>query len=222
MQLSAAEFLSFIGIVTLLVMFPGPNTVLVMQSAGLRGKRAGFYNIAGIVTALYVQAVISAWGLSLIVLRSAALYRLIQYIGAGYIIYLGLASLYAASRMNRDDASASPDGAAEDRRPKETLSGEAIFQSYLKGFITNLFNPKVILFFISFFPQFVRRQNQVFGESLLLVVVYSLIVILWYSALVCFIAKFRHWLARRVIQRRIKTLTGLLLCGLGIKIASQK
>lgn len=231
MGAGASGLLSFIGIVTLLVMFPGPNTVLVLQSVGLRGKKAGFYNIAGIISALYVHAVIFAWGLSLLIVKSLAVYHLIKYIGAVYIIYLGLASLYSAYRMKEADFpaggafpphSAAPHEAAGDGGSVGPLPGEAAWQSYAKGLITNIFNPKVALFFVSFFPQFLRNQDPIFGQSLFLVMIYSVIASLWYAALVCFVAKLRHWLNRRIVQRRMKAFTGILLVGLGVKIAAQK
>lgn len=222
MPLSAAELISFIGIVTLLVMFPGPNTILVIQSVGLSGKKSGFYNIAGIVSALYIHALISVWGLSVIIIKSMVLYQFVKYIGSGYLIYLGLASLYSAYRMNRNHELISPDHQNKNTEIKIPLPTGSHFRSYMKGFITNIFNPKVVLFFISFFPQFIRKQNHIFGDSLILIVIYSVIVVFWYSALVLFVAKFRHWLENRIIQRRIKALTGILLFGLGIKIAVQK
>lgn len=223
MQLSTNVLLSFIGIVSLLVIFPGPNTVLVIQSVGLQGRKAGFYIIAGFVFALCLHAIIFSFGFSAIIVKSLMVYNLIKFIGAGYIIYLGLSSIYSAYQMNRKNTNApSLNNAEKNYKLDATLRIETPFQSYVKGFITNLFNPKVVFFFISFFPQFIQKPKQFVGDFLLLVIIYTSIVILWYSVLVCFVAKLKNWLENNIVLTRIRIVLGMLLFGLGIKIAVQK
>ena len=108
MPFSFSEIYSYAGIVALLVIFPGPNTVLVMQSVGADGRRAGFFNVTGIVTAVYLNALISGLGLSIIVLRSAEIYGALKLLGACYIAYLGAAGLFDSPEAAQTGAGIRP------------------------------------------------------------------------------------------------------------------
>ena len=215
MPFSLQEILSFIGIVTLLVMLPGANTVLVMQSVGISGRRTAFYNLAGIASALYCHALLSALGLSLVIVGSAELFGLIKHLGAGYIIYLGMNSLYAAYRP-QPSADPSPGETAA------TVGAEHGAASFAKGFIANILNPKVAIFFLAFFPQFLHNGAPVFTQTMFLTVVYSCVQVCWYSLLILALDRFRAFLADAKVKRRLGAVTGLLLVGLGVKIVVQK
>lgn len=217
MYFSLQEIFSFIGIVTLLVMLPGANTVLVMQSVGISGRRTAFYNLAGIASALYCHALLSALGLSLMIVGSAELFGLIKHLGAGYIIYLGLNSLYAAYRLQP---------AADDDAATEATAAAAVAEhgvaSFAKGFIANILNPKVAIFFLAFFPQFLHSDAPVFAQSMFLTVVYSCVQVCWYSLLILALDRFRGFLADAKVKRRLGAVTGVLLVGLGLRIVVQK
>ena len=214
MDMSLKELLYFMGTVLLLVMSPGPNTVLVMQSAGVNGKKFGFYNVAGIVTALYFHAILAALGLSIIVAQSAKLYMLIKYIGAGYIIYLGVTNLYSAYKQrNEYNISTLPN--TEISYNKSTKNH---LNSYTKGFITNIFNPSVSLFYLSIIPQFVHNHNNLFLGSLFIAFIHSLLSALWYSSLVFCVNRFQSYLESNSIKQRIKAVSGLFLVALGFKM----
>ncbi|MDF2856967.1 MAG: homoserine/Threonine efflux protein [Neobacillus sp.] len=221
MPLSIEEIYSYLSIVVLLVMIPGPNTVLVMQSVGINGRRAGFFNVFGIATAVYLNALISGLGLSVIIMQSTEIYNIMKILGAGYIAYLGLASLVDAYKLHRQE----PPVATENNGRQEpdirvvAISG---FAFYSKGVLTGLLNPKSALFFLAFFPQFMHQDGNIFTQSLILTLLYSLVSATWYSLLIIFIGKLRHFFARRETQKWLKTITGTILIGMGIKIAVQR
>jgi homoserine/homoserine lactone efflux protein len=214
LYLSGMEWLSFIGIVILLVIFPGPNTVLILRSAGLSGRRAGLSGVAGIAAALYVHAAASVLGLSVLISTSTALYRAMKILGAGYLIYLGIRDIVNAIGT-KHPASAGPE-------PPAPADEAGFGSSFLKGFVSNLLNPKVALFFISLFPQFIREPQSAWIDSLLLTVVYSLISAAWYITLTFLAAGLSRWLERDAVQRRIKFCSGLLLTGLGAKVMAER
>jgi threonine/homoserine/homoserine lactone efflux protein len=218
---SLAELYSYVGIVALLVMFPGPNTILVMQSVGISGRRSGFYNVFGIVTAVYCNALLSGLGLSLIIMKSAELYYVLKMLGACYIVYLGIASLIDAYTLHKKDPSEAPKNNYAQEQGA-TFASKSGFACYSKGVMTGILNPKSALFFLAFFPQFMHRGGNIVTESLILTALYSLVSATWYSLLVLFIGKLRQFLIRRETQKWLKATTGTLLVGMGVRIAVQK
>ncbi len=221
MPFSLSEIYSFVGIVVLLVMFPGPNTVLVMQSVCTKGRKAGFCNVLGVVTAVYFNALLSGLGLSLIVLKSAEVYNLLKLLGGGYIVYLGLISLVEAYRLHRLDPKVyfgprSREHDANHPSPKNSLA------CYSQGLLSGILNPKSAIFFLAFFPQFIHRQGNIMISSLILTVIYSLVSVAWYSLLVLFIGSMHQFIMAQGVQKWLKTVTGTILIGMGIKIVAQK
>jgi len=225
MFFSSWEILSFIGFVILLVIFPGPNMLLVTQSVGLYGKQAGFYNLAGIITALYIHSIVFALGLSIIIVQSAEAFHLIRTAGAIYLIYLGLSSLWGSLRKKADSGKpcASSDiGSASisaNADPLRLSASETHIKSYCKGLLACVLNPKAALFYLSFFPQFLHYQYSVLAQSLIMTLIWSLISASWYTFLIFFLTKFRKALASPKFQQRFGLLTGSALIGIGVKMA---
>lgn len=221
MPFSSSEIYSYAGIVALLVMFPGPNTVLVMQSVGTHGRRAGFFNVTGIVTAVYFNALVSGLGLSIIVLRSAEIYSALKLLGACYIAYLGAVGLFDALRLHKQGPEAAPENGGGYNRVGafECRSGIAC---YSKGFLSGVLNPKSAVFFLAFFPLFLHRDGNIAVQWVILTAVYSLVSVTWYGSLVLFVGKLRRFLVRRQTQKWLKAVTGTILLGMGIKLAVQK
>ena len=213
MPFTVGEIFSYISIVALLVAIPGPNTVLVMQSVADSGRRAGFFNVAGIVTAVYLNALLSGLGLSLIIMQSGEIYQGLKMAGAGYIVYLGLTSLIDAYKLNRQESTDVHENANKQKNS---------YDFYIKGVLTGMLNPKSALFFLAFFPQFMHQDSNLISQSFILTLLYSLISASWYGLLVIFIGKLRHILVCSELQKKLKVITGIILVGLGIKIASQR
>ncbi|MDF2565134.1 MAG: putative threonine efflux protein [Massilibacillus sp.] len=188
MSIPINEIINFIGIVTLLMMLPGPNTILVMQTFGILGRRAALYNIAGIVTAIYIHSFLSAFGLSIIIVKSAQMYMLIKYAGAAYIIYLGVVSIFSVYNQTDDTSSVTDESTIKQK------NCDSPFKLYTQGLISNILNPKVALFFLSLFPQFIHNHNAVLVESLMLTFIYTLIAIAWYAILMAFVNKMGSYL----------------------------
>lgn len=213
MSIPINEIINFMGIVTLLMMLPGPNTILVMQTFGILGRRAALYNIAGIVTAIFIHSFLSAFGLSIIIVKSAQTYMLIKCAGAAYIIYLGVISIFSVYNQSNDTSSVT------DKSTIKRGNGDSPYKLYTQGLISNILNPKVALFFLSLFPQFIHNHNAVLVESLVLTVIYTLIAIIWYVILMAFVDKMGSYLEDNGIKKWLKTITGFILIGLGVRIA---
>jgi threonine/homoserine/homoserine lactone efflux protein len=188
-----------------LALTPGPDMLYIATRAVAQGRGAGMVSALGVHTGVLVHTLAAAVGLSALIATSAAAFSLVKYAGAAYLIYLGIKTIFG------DGGSLTLDGAPHAR----------FREIYCQGLITNVLNPKVILFFLAFLPQFVdpARGNislQIVSLGLLMVIV-TLPVDL---AVGLAGGSVGAWLrARSNIQRVSKWSTGLVFIALGIGTA---
>lgn len=213
MHFTSVELISYISLVIILVLLPGPNMLLVTQSVGLFGKQAGFFNVLGFITALYIHAVVFALGLSVIMVKSSELFHLIRIAGALYIIYIGLSGLCSSWRIKLTPKS------AQEGISLPQIHTETPWKSYTKGLVSCVLNPKAALFFLSFFPQFIHYQYSVLTQSLFLTLIWTCISATWYSLLILFLNRFRTILESQRFKKYFGIITGSAIFGIGIKIA---
>lgn len=197
----------------LMIITPGPNQVLVLQSGITIGPRAAALNVLGVASSMLIHASLSGLGISLLITQSPGLHGAVKLIGAGYIAYLGASSLAGANRLRR--AAASADAAATSRE----TAGESGLKSFAKGFTTNILNIQTSFIFLSIYPQYMNGHDSLFVQSLLLTAVFIGLLLCWYALLITLIFKVRHYLLRARIQAGIKAVTGALLVALGVKMA---
>ncbi|RRJ82435.1 LysE family translocator [Aestuariirhabdus litorea] len=200
----------FLLAITALTLTPGLDTLLVIRNAARGGWRDGLLTSTGICSGLFVHALISAAGLSVILLGSAQLFLLLKYAGAGYLVWLGWQSLRTAWRAR---ALALPEIAPQ-RVPMQ--------QSLREGFLSNVLNPKTIIFYMAFLPQFIDPQQSAMGQSMVMAAIHFLIASLWQGALVLLVGRARLWLARPRVGQVMNGLTGLLLVGFGVRLALER
>jgi RhtB (resistance to homoserine/threonine) family protein len=209
-MLGIVHFPLFIAAVLLLNVTPGPDTAYIVGRSVAQGRSAGIVSALGISTGCCVHTLASAFGLTALLAASAAAFTVIKFVGAIYLIYLGARLLLA--KPAAEPAAAGPVDAGA-RKPLRAL--------YLQGFWTNVLNPKVVLFFVSFFPQFVSAQSEHKALAFLaLGGVFVAMSFVW----ACFVA----WIAGTVTQRfsgkpRVKQWldrgVGSAFVGLGVKLA---
>ncbi|HEJ2440585.1 LysE family translocator [Burkholderia multivorans] len=138
----------FLPAVFLLNVTPGPDTAYIVGRSVAQGRRAGLMSALGISAGCCVHVLACAFGLTALLAASAAAFTAIKLVGAAYLIYLGVRLVLAkpaAATSDAGTASASP--------------AKPLRQLFLQGFWTNVLNPKVVLFFVSFFPQFVAADS---------------------------------------------------------------
>lgn len=122
---------------------PGPDTIYVLSRSIAQGRGAGIYSVLGITSGCTVHTVLAALGLSVILAQSAMAFMLVKMAGALYLGYLGVTTLLA-----KNNTLVSP--------TEHVMTNKSAF---LQGLLTNVLNPKVALFFISFLPQFIDPRN---------------------------------------------------------------
>jgi RhtB (resistance to homoserine/threonine) family protein len=134
----------------LLNLAPGPDSLLVMSRSAAHGWRAGSAAAMGICAGTFVHIFAAALGLSALLATSAVAFAVVKYLGAVYLLYIGIKMLFG-----KPSTPASPAGAAT-HQPQVRWSHAQIFA---QGFLTNVLNPKVALFFVAFVPQFIAADS---------------------------------------------------------------
>lgn len=206
-----SELLAFILATTLLVTSPGPNGVLIARTVPTSGKAAGFANVAGFFTAFYIHGTLSILGISIILTKSATAFMIVKYLGAAYLCWVGIKSLRAAMRGRPQAPTIAP------ARRRRTLAW-----AYVEGLLTNGLNPKVSLFYLAVFPQFVPVNGHPAATAFLLVVIHSTINVIWFSALILLFSKVTQATRGERFQRWLKGVTGAVFIGFGVKLATFK
>ncbi|MCD8186989.1 MAG: LysE family translocator [Rikenellaceae bacterium] len=145
------EILGFIAVFALLTLMPGPDILFVLSQGLTRGRKTALAVAAGLASGLLVHSTAAALGFSLIISRSAVLLQAIKYAGVIYLIYLGVNAVIGLYARRSKEAS-------PEKEPECSGSGKAASwkfgHMYRIGVTMNLLNPKVILFFLALFPQF--------------------------------------------------------------------
>jgi RhtB (resistance to homoserine/threonine) family protein len=210
-----SQILIFAGIALLMAMTPGADTMLVLRTVMARGQRAGVLATLGICSGLPLHALLSALGLSAILMRSAEAFEVVKWVGACYLAFLGVQSLIHAVRTRH---SASTDFTG-DGSATEVVSGR---RSFLEGLFTNLLNPKVALFYLALLPQFVSSAETAFFESLMFATIHLVLSLLWLFIVVAFMARLRAVITSSRVRRWMEGVTGAILVGLGVRLALER
>ncbi|MEK4221419.1 LysE family translocator [Bacillus sp. FSL W8-0102] len=193
----------------LLNVTPGTDTMYIISRSTSQGRKAGYYSVLGISTGAFIHTLLAAFGLSIILAKSIVLFTAIKLIGAAYLIYLGIRMLRQKSPMNFESSA---------------LQNMELKKIYMQGVLTNVTNPKVALFFISFLPQFIRPDNP-YGPVpfILLGISFIMTGTIW-----CFIIAYFASFATKKLRENAKIadllnkLTGIVFIGLGIKLFQTK
>lgn len=207
MMTGIIQFETFLLTGILLNITPGNDTIFILSRSIANGKKAGIMSVLGIGTGNIIHTVLAALGLSIIITKSILAFTIIKYIGAAYLIYLGL-------KLLMDKAPLQTEG-------KNILSSTNYFKIYRDGVITNVLNPKVALFFIAFLPQFIDPSfdNSVF-PFLALGITFTITGTIWCLILAIFASLiFARLKENKKSAIYINKICGLALVILGIKIA---
>ncbi|WP_243298576.1 LysE family translocator [Bacillus litorisediminis] len=203
------DFLTFLLLSLFVVMSPGIDTALITKRTISDGKKDGYRIALGITVGCLVHTLAAAFGLSAILLQSAVAFEIVKYVGAIYLIYLGISSFITLKKKKPD----------QPERDQEKLAKKSAFK---QGFLSNVLNPKVAMFFLTFLPQFVSTNSEATLQLIFMGVIYMLLSITWFFVFVFFINHLRKWLMSARIQSAMDKLTGAVLIGFGLKLALEK
>jgi RhtB (resistance to homoserine/threonine) family protein len=200
--------LVFVGIVALLTITPGADMAMVARSVFTGGRRAAFATTLGISAGCLVWAFASAVGVAAVLAASQTAYDALRLVGAAYLVWLGIQSLLAA---RRDDYSATAASGATRRS-----------SPFRQGLLTNLFNPKIAVFYSTFLPQFIGPGDPALLISMLLAGVHIALGIAWLSIYAWLLARAVEAFKGSRLRRALDALTGTVLVALGLRLAAER
>jgi threonine/homoserine/homoserine lactone efflux protein len=230
-----SSLLAFVPVALLLTLIPGADTALVTRNALALGLRGARWTILGILTGCLIHATASALGLSAILATSARAYETVKLVGAAYLVWIGIQSIrhagsdggYGSLDFARDDKYGSLDSARDDKYAQlpshperaQRVEGSAPDHPFMQGFLTNILNPKVALFYLTFLPQFIPAGAPVLRTSLLLAMIHNVLGFAWLSLYARFVDRLRSALTRPVVKGWLERVTGGVLVTIGARLA---
>lgn len=207
--MSWSEIITFTIVASFLVVSPGPNGVLIAKTVPTSGRSAGFANVAGFVAAFYLHGALAVLGISVILVQSATAFAIVKYLGAGYLCWIGIKALCAALRSDERPTDVAP---AKRKR--------ALTTAFVEGLLTNALNPKVSMFYLAAFPQFITVGETTAASSFLLVFIHSMLNAVWFGTMVILFSSLTKVARSGSFQRWLKGVTGVVFIGFGLKLAS--
>lgn len=210
-MLDVTNFGLFAFSVFLLSVTPGPDMAYVIGQSVANGRRAGIVSASGVALGSCTHAIASTLGLTALITASPVMFTAIKYIGAVYLMYLGGKMLLETFKRKKEPGSILPQNTRK-------ISAYSLLS---KGFITTLTNPKVLLFFISFFPQFVTPEGEQHAASFLLLgLTYALIAFLTDVTFAILAGSATGAVSgNRKLQNLLDRIVGATFIALGIRLA---
>lgn len=207
-MLEAHDFWLFLSASFLLWITPGPDTMYILARTISQGRLAGLLSVLGVSAGILAHTLFAAIGLSAILASSALAFAAVKFIGAAYLVYLGIQVL----RSNRTQAESSG------------VAAQSRLQLFYQGFLTNLLNPKIAIFFLAFLPQFVAPDsNNSASIFLFLGGIFVLGGTLWCFLLVVFASRFTETAKSNArLSAAVGKVTGFVFIGLGLNLLRAK
>lgn len=204
------SFLTVASLQFLAMVSPGPDFALVTKNALLYPRRESVYTALGIALGLSIHISYCIFGLAIVISHSLFLFNLLKYLGASYLIYIGIKSWYAVIPVFKNNID-----------PAIHLSTLSVFQAIQQGFLCNLLNPKAALFFLGLFTLVIKPQTPLWQQGIFGIWMVA-VTFIWFSCVACFITqpKVRDKL-QRIQPIVVKTLAVLLvIMGVGLLFLS--
>lgn len=198
--------LTFLPVAALLTITPGVATVLVVQRAAREGRRAALLTTAGNEIGVLVWAVAAAVGLAAVVAASAAIFTAVKLAGALVLVVMGLRAL-------------------PHRRTRAHRGGLRVVRersAFASGLVTAIANPKLAVFFVALFPQFVPSGSPVLGAALAMALLLVVLDLVWYSVIAALVARAADAFLRGPWMRRAERTCGAVLVALGLRLAFEE
>jgi threonine/homoserine/homoserine lactone efflux protein len=201
--------LTFTVAAGLLTLAPGMDTALVLRTAAVEGPKRAVLAACGICLGLLTWGLGAALGIGALLAVSHTAYNVLRIVGACYLIYLGVSMLLRRhSNVSITEEEKTPSG-------KHTAW-------FVRGYLTNLLNPKVGVFYVTFLPQFIPAGVSVVSFSMLLATIHACEGIVWLAAISYAVRFFSAWFRRPRVTKSIDRVTGTVLTGFGLELLFER
>jgi threonine/homoserine/homoserine lactone efflux protein len=200
------ELAAFLAVALVVICTPGPDTALTIRNSLLGGRRAGIFTALGVSTGQAIWTLAASAGVAALLVASEPAFRALKLLGAAYLTWLGLQTLWGVVRK-RARAESAP------RRPLGTR------RAWRQGLISNLGNPKSAAFFTSLLPQF---GDASFAAMLAFGLLFCALTLSWLTAYACVVARAGDVLRRDRVRRAIDAVMGAVLVAFGLRLATAR
>jgi len=195
--------IAFVAAATLLTITPGLDTAMVLRTAAVEGPRTAALAGFGIICGCLAWGAAVALGLGVLLAASSLAYTALKWAGAAYLAWLGIRLIWKP-RSEFDLGATGSDGRGG---------------WWARGFLNNLLNPKIGVFYVSFLPQFVPAHVAAGPFIFLLAAIHGVLGAIWFAALIAATSPLKRWLARQAVVRWIDRVTGAVFVGFGLRLA---
>lgn len=196
-------YISFILVSSAIIVIPGPNVLVIVATTLTQGRARGLQTIAGTLAAMAIQLLIAARGTALLAETLSGAFLLLKWIGAGYLVYLGYRRFQAAVTL-------------EYFNPLETGTARG---SFSRGFVVGVTNPKTILFFGAFLPQFTTTALAIAPQIMVLSITFLALALVFDGLYALAAGKVTELSHNRRVRRWLDACSGALFLGSGIGLA---
>jgi threonine/homoserine/homoserine lactone efflux protein len=207
-----ARFGAYLIVATLLIITPGPDTVLVTRYALLAGRRTASFTTLGIGVGSVIWALASVLGIAALLEGSIVAFTVWKFVGAAYLGYLGLKILFASLRRNKQ-------AVLTTYAPPSTPPGRWV--AFRQGLLNNLLNPKAGAIFVTTLPQFIRPGDLPL-RLVLMMLAYEVVLLSWLNLYGFLISRAgQSWFGTRM-REILQGVTGVVLLALGVRLAFEQ
>lgn len=213
-MLTFETLLIFVPTVAILVILPGPDFAIITKISIFDGKKQAQAAAIGVTLGMCIHTILAMLGLSAIVASSALLFSILKYLGAAYLFYIGISELIKSTK--RKNLQFHPESEKNEARGHNTT------RYFYAGFLTNVLNPKAILYFMVLYPQFIDSSAPLTTQFLEMGLITALICLSWYLILASVFTKISAFFTSASCQRWLMRFTGIIFVAFGVKLAAQK
>lgn len=203
-------YVIYILAILVLTASPGPSVLLCVTTSIAQGFAASVVTALGSLMAIVCIMTLSFTGLGVLIASSELAFNCVKWIGAAYLVYLGIKTFLAVPTE-------APDNPGSRGYPVQSMFG-----SYFKGFVVGATNPKAIVFFTALFPQFINQEQALLPQYLLLVSTFSVLELGWLLTYAYLGARSSQWLASKARARAFNRLTGAVFVGAGVLVSTTR
>jgi threonine/homoserine/homoserine lactone efflux protein len=203
-----SDLAGFVALAIVVIVTPGPDTALTIRNTLVGGRRSGVATAVGVALGQATWSLATSVGVAALLVAAEPAFAGLKLVGAAYLVYLGAQSLWSAFRGHVPHSLAG--------NVARVRTATALRQ----GFVSNLTNPKMAVFFPSLLPQFVAVDAPAFLTLLGLGILFCVMTLAWLTGYAFAVARAGDVLRRRAVQRVVETVTGVVLVAFGIRVAA--